>query len=354
MCPNRVRVLVVDDEPCVCESVCAALAQEGFDCQAVADPRQARRLLETHRPAVLVADISMPEASGLDLLEQAQRLQPACRVILITGASSTRRLAEALSLGAYDYLEKPLDLSQLVETVKAAALNDAGSHRLSTRAAEAIDLEGRLRQASVESMRALARAVEAKDAYTRRHSDHVAFYAANLAEQAGVGEQLCGGIRTAAMLHDIGMIGVPDKVLSKVGPLSDEEQEHIRRHPALGAQILDEAGVFASEAHLVRHHHERWDGHGYPEGLAGEEIPLGARILLIADSIDAMLMPRTYRSALPVDGMLEQLIVCAGRQFDPRLAVKAVRWCRTHADELVAPGTKGRPEAMPQPPDPAN
>lgn len=354
MCPNPVQVLVVDNEPSVCESVRAALAEEGFDCQVLTDPRRAQQFLRTYRPAIVIADVSMPEVSGLDLLEQALRLDPACRVILIAGVSSTKYLAEALSLGAYDYLDKPLDLSQLVDTVKAAASKGPPRHRLSARAAEAVQLEEGFKEAALDSIRAMVQAVEAKDAYTRRHSDHVAFYAVSLAEQACVPEQLRNSVRIAAMFHDIGMIGVPDEVLTKTGPLSDEEQECIRRHPALGAHIIEGIGVFAGEVHLVRHHHEWWDGHGYPDGLAGEEIPLGARILLIADSIDAMLMPRSYRAVLTVNQMLEQLTVCAGRQFDPALAVKAIRWCRTHADQLILPGPQRRPEAMAEPHDPAN
>jgi HD-GYP domain-containing protein (c-di-GMP phosphodiesterase class II) len=145
-------------------------------------------------------------------------------------------------------------------------------------------------------------------------------------------------LRTAAMLHDVGKIGVPDHILVKAGRLSQSEFEQIQRHPALGADILSKITLFHDEAALVRHHHERWDGKGYPDGLAGDQTPLPARIIQVADCLDAMLMERTYKIAYPVDKALAELSRCEGSQFDPVLTEVALRWCRWNSDKLILPG----------------
>jgi HD-GYP domain-containing protein (c-di-GMP phosphodiesterase class II) len=144
--------------------------------------------------------------------------------------------------------------------------------------------------------------------------------------------------RVASLLHDIGKIGVPDFVLTKPGPLTDEEFQYIRRHPALGSDILASITLFGSEAAMVRYHHERWDGKGYPDGLTGEESPLISRIIQVADCIDAMLMDRTYKKGYPVEKMLFELTRCAGTQFDPKIAVAAQAWCQSHQETLFLPG----------------
>jgi putative nucleotidyltransferase with HDIG domain len=192
--------------------------------------------------------------------------------------------------------------------------------------------------ACMDSVLALVRAVEAKDAYTRRHSEQVAHYAHSLAKALNLSAPLIERIRIAALLHDIGKIGIPDYILTKPGPLTSEEFEYIRRHPDLGAEILGTIGVFKTESMFVRHHHERWDGCGYPDGLTGEETPLGARIIQISDCIDAMLMARTYKKSYTVEKMLGELVRCAGSQFDPKIAAAAVAWCQSHTEALVVPG----------------
>ena len=194
------------------------------------------------------------------------------------------------------------------------------------------------RRASLEGVRALVRAVEAKDPYTRRHSEQVTHYTVHLSRAMGAGIDQVEGFRVAALLHDVGKIGVPDAILTKTGPLAPEEFEYVRRHPAVGADILSHVTVFSTESHVVRHHHEWWDGTGYPDGLAGDEAPLGARIIHVADSIDAMLMDRSYKLAYPIAKMLDELARCAGSQFDPDVAVRALQWCRQNPHLLILPG----------------
>jgi putative nucleotidyltransferase with HDIG domain len=339
---SAAHILVVDDEPSLCELVRQEFAECGLPCCTATDSERAKQLLDTPPGAgrpfdVLIADVQMPHLSGLGLLAYARRRCPNCRVILIAGSSKREYVSQALLLGAYDYVEKPFKCGDLTEVVQKALRGDPSS-LLHDRAAAAMERNDQAKKASLDSVTALVRAVEAKDPYTRRHSEQVAHYAENIARALGLTGAALESVRVAALLHDIGKIGVPDQILTKPGPLTDAEFQYIRRHPALGADILASITMFGAEAHLVRHHHERWDGKGYPDGLTGEETPLGSRIILVADSMDAMLMARTYKHGYPVDRMLDELVRCAGTQFDPRIADAAVRWGRGNPDKLVLPG----------------
>ena len=332
------RILIVDDEPQICEMIREALSARGLDCTICTDARQARGLLDGGRFAVLLADISMPHLSGLDLLAHTRHTAPTCRVILLTGVSQQEYLARALLLGAYEYVEKPFNIDQLVEIVCGAASDTGDMSQLPARAAAALEAGAHAMQAALHSAYALARAVEAKDPYTRRHSEQVTHYAANLARAVHAPHDLTEPLRIASLLHDVGKIGIPDDILTKPGSLTEEEFEHVRRHPSVGADILATIPLFGREAKIVRHHHENWDGLGYPDGLAGEQIPLGSRIIRVADSIDAMLMQRSYKLGYMVEKMLDEMVRGAGTQFDPTIARAAVRWCRANPDKLILPG----------------
>ena len=319
-------VLVVADEPQVCSSIGDTLSRCGFDCRICADPQQAKQLLDEAQFDLLISDIAMSHLSGLDLLVHVKHSAPDCRAIFITDVSNKEHLAQALVLGAFDYIEKPFRTEELVEVVTRATCEDYEIPQLTLKAAAAVQSNWRARQASLESVRALVLAIEAKDQYTRRHSEQVTHYAVNLAELMELAPEQIESVRVASLLHDIGKIGVPHSVLTSPWTLTDEEFEYIRRHPAIGADILANITMFGGEAKLVRAHHERWDGGGYPDGLTGEEAPLGSRIIMIADSMDAMLMHRSYKKNYSADKMLDELVRCAGTQFDPRLAATAVRW----------------------------
>jgi response regulator RpfG family c-di-GMP phosphodiesterase len=331
-------ILVVDDEPSVCEMVREGLADMGYDCQAVSDPHAAREMIDKSVIDLLISDIAMPGMTGLELLAHARHQAPHCKVILVTGVSSQGFLAEALEQGAFDYLEKPFAMDRLAEMVAGALGQDDGGHlRLPARAAQALQADQPTGHVSWSTIQTLVRAIEAKDPYTRWHSEQVAGYAWHLAGALQVPQGLRHAIRLAGLVHDVGKIGVPDRVLTKAGPLTEEEMEIMRRHPAVGGDILGYVANFTMGARIVRNHHEAWNGGGYPDGLAGEEAPLGSRIIHVADAMDAMLMQRSYKGAYPVEKMLDELMRCAGTQFDPRIAAAAVSWCRHNADKLVLP-----------------
>ena len=330
-------VLIVDDKPGMCLLIGDELSALGFDCHGVTDSEEARDLLETEKYDLLIADISMPRVSGLGLLAFARQRAPECKVILTTGFSKTEHLAQALMLGAYDYIEKPFHMEDLAEMVLEATSAETDAPQLHLRAAEALQSGRQAKQAAFDSVAALIHAVEAKDPYTRRHSEHVRHYATSLAQAMGAPQQIRETVRVSALLHDIGKIGVPDRILTKPGKLTDDEFEYIRQHPALGADILAHIALFGQEATVVRHHHEKWDGTGYPDGLVGNEIPWAARVINVADSMDAMLMARSYKDAYDVDRLMLELQICAGRQFDPEIAAAALSWCRECADKLILP-----------------
>jgi len=194
------------------------------------------------------------------------------------------------------------------------------AYRQSLRYAEDVRRLYREQQRSIcQSLLGLANALEAKDAYTRAHSERVAHLARRLAAARGLDPDEVAAIGEAGRLHDIGKIGVPEPVLRKPGPLTAEEWHAMRRHPLIGAQIIAPFEFFARSAAFIRHHHERWDGGGYPDGLAGGAIPLGARIVAVADVFDALTSPRPYRAAIPHDAALARLRDEAGRGLDPEL-----------------------------------
>ena len=329
------QVLIVDREVDVCVMVRQALSAGGYPCVATEDPARAAALLEDQPFRVMVADASVVEGDGQSLLEHARRVRPECRPILMTSLAGEEGLTQALAHGAYDLIEKPFELADLVQAVARAASAGSPEQYLSLRAAQAIKAEEQFRQASLAGIRALVRAVEAKDPYTRRHSDHVTHYAVALAETLGASDYEIESLRIAAMLHDIGKIGIPDHVLVREGALDPSDRTLIDQHPVVGAEIISNISLLRKEARLIRHHHENWDGTGYPDGLAGEQIPFYARVLRIADALDAMLMARSYHNAATLEWAMDEMVRCRGKQFAPDLVAPMVSWCLGHRNEVA-------------------
>ena len=334
--PGKISVLIVDDEPQICDVIRDELSASNCLCSVCTDFIAAKKLMSCKNFDVLVADFSMPQGSGLELLEFTKKHSLLCKTILVTGKGNRDVLSQAIFLGAYDYIEKPFSEGALAATVTKAA-NSNRESELAIRAAIAMGRDAETAGALLDSVLALNRAVEAIDPYTRRHSDQVAFYATAIAKEMGISESQIKSIRLASQLHDIGKIAVPDNILTKPGPLTDNEFKYIRRHPALGADIISRIPLYKSEAQLVRSHHERWDGKGYPDGLLEEQTPIGARIIQVADCIDAMLMERTYKKCFSVETMLKELARCAGKQFNPTIAAVAAQWCRSNQYALFLP-----------------
>ncbi len=338
------KVLIVDDDPDICRLVEDVLARDGLVCTTVHTAHDAKRHLSRHHYDAAIVDLVLPDGGGIELLRFIAGRRISTCVVCMSGAAGPKERSAALQAGAMGFFQKPLDVFRLAEAV-VRAVGDGSFRNLQIDVSDVPERmwndDERLRRMILESCRALVHTVEAKDPHTRRHSEHVAFYSEQFARHVGLQADMIDAIRLAALLHDIGKISVPDAILTKPGSLTEEEFALIRRHPLVGSAILGNISALKLEAALVRFHHEAWDGTGYSTGLAGEEIPLGSRIINIADSIDAMLMQRTYKQAYPVGRVLDELRRCAGGQFDPSLAEAALDWCLHNRPKLIFPRRSG-------------
>jgi putative two-component system response regulator len=317
--------LVVDDEPAVRRTIVRMLASQGLDCAAAANGVEALRHLEqTDGMPLVVTDLRMPELDGMGLLGEITARWPDTSVIVLSGLAETGTAIECLRRGAADFLLKPISSDELRERVARALQNRTlvlenrqYQLHLEQRVAEQAE---RIQELYLEGVQMLARALEAKDAYTSGHSLRVSHYSVETAIRLGVAGELLGQIRLGGELHDIGKIGTREAVLHKPGRLTAVEFDHIIEHPVLGERMLAPlARQSPAVLRIVRSHHERWDGRGFPDGLAGEEIPLEARIVAVADAFDAMTTERPYRAARSPEEALAELRRVAGTQLDARV-----------------------------------
>jgi cyclic di-GMP phosphodiesterase len=324
------RLLIVDDEPPVREFLSEALETCCASVAAVEGLPAALRAIETQEFDVLLADICMPGGTGLDLLALAHQLNWDCSVILMTGHAEMNHVVAGVRLHAADFLLKPFSLDTLQHSVQQSfqKLQSARYHR-TERASLTIDLRQRTEQLKfaqhllTDSYRAtlesLVATLEAREPGTYAHSFRVRTYALHLAEALNYPKTDLPLLGYAALLHDIGKVAVCDAILLKPGQLTPEEFETLKTHSAIGERIVKRMGFLTGALKIVRHHHEAWDGRGYPDGISGTDIPLGSRIFAIADTLDAMTSNRCYREGLTIDAAREEIQRCAGTQFDPAI-----------------------------------
>lgn len=315
--------LVVDDEPSLRHSLVRMLEGQGFRCFEAANGREALGVLARIGDAPLViSDLRMPDLDGIELLETLQEHYPDTSVIMLTGMGETTTAVDCLHKGAADFLLKPISMSELQARVsrvlekRALVLQNRYYQRhLEQRVHEQAQ---RIQEVFLQGVQMLARALEAKDPYTRGHSIRVSRYAVATAARLGFNGARLDGIRLGGELHDIGKIGTKESVLQKPGLLTDEEFRQIREHPALGERMLWPLAQESPDVlRIVRSHHERLDGRGFPDGLRGERVPEEARIVAVADSFDAMTTERPYRLSRPPEAAIEELRHVAGTQLDP-------------------------------------
>ena len=317
------RCLVVDDDAQVRRAVARILEGHGLATVEAASGLEALEVLQRDREIPLViSDIYMPGMDGVTFLREALRRHPDTAVIMLTGVAEVTTAVECLQLGALDYISKPVILEEVrarvdkaLEKRRLVVQNRYYQQNLETRVRE---LDRRNRQSLINGVQTLVHALEAKDAYTSGHSSRVSRYATKTAVLLGYTDERLEHIRLGGELHDIGKIGTREAVLNKPGPLTLDEFEHIKAHSTLGERIL---APFLSESamvlRIVRHHHERIDGSGFPDALRGDQIPVEARIVAVVDAFDAMTTNRAYRpSRTPVEA-LNELSRCCGTHFDP-------------------------------------
>ncbi|MGA2031499.1 MAG: HD domain-containing phosphohydrolase [Thermoguttaceae bacterium] len=319
------KVLVVDDEPHVRQVVCRWLRDAGCQCVQVEDANAAWQYLQKNEVHVLTLDVSMPGLSGLDLLSLVKQCAPDAEVIMLTAAVEAATAIEALTRGAFAYLMKPVERNELVLQVGKAVERRrfVQERRQYTRTLEdKVQMHtAAIRRAHEETILRLLSASRYRDAETGAHVKRTGLYSELFAEVLGWPMESMLNIRMAAPMHDIGKIGVPDAILRKPGRLSPEETEIMQTHTTIGAGMLmsSESAILQMACEIALCHHERWDGAGYPRGMAGEAIPESARIVALVDVYDALTHDRVYRPAMAEDETLAIMERGRGTHFDPFL-----------------------------------
>lgn len=319
------KILIVDDDPFVRDILMKCLQAEGYVCATAQSAEAALDLLAQEDFSLIISDIMMPGKSGIDLLGIVRERYPNTAVIMVTAVDDRATAVKALHLGAYGYVIKPFDLNEIVISV----VNALERRRLWINSKEyEVRLENEVKERT-EAIRhreeeiclRLTAACEYRDVETGTHNRRIGLYAFMVADYLGWGNQVMDEIRIAACMHDIGKMGVPDHILLKTGPLTDEEFEIIKTHTTIGAKILSGSDISLLQmAHdIALCHHEKWNGTGYPEGRAGEEIPPPARVVAILDVYDALVHKRVYRPPIPEDVALKMMEKDKGTHFDPQI-----------------------------------
>lgn len=320
-----IRVLAVDDEPDLCRMVAIWLNREGIACDTAHNVLEAVAKLESTHYDLVVTDIMMPGQSGIDLLDIVREQFPATAIIMATAVGSRETAVATLEKGAFGYIIKPFDKNELVINV----INALERRRIILEHADyekRLEQEVRDRTADIRNREEqialhLISASGYRDEETGEHIRRIGLFSAVLAQKLDWGQEEVDNIRIAGPMHDVGKIGIPDSILRKPGRLTDEEFAIIKKHPLIGAQILGDTDIpLLAMAHdIALYHHEKWDGSGYPYGLAGETIPLAAQIVAVADVYDALSNDRVYRNALPEEQVLAIMAAGRGTHFNPLL-----------------------------------
>jgi putative nucleotidyltransferase with HDIG domain len=325
------RILVVDDEDSIREIVSSMLSTANYQCRQAASGLEALALLDSGEEfELMLSDLMMAGLDGIGLLERTKERYPDMPVVMVTAVHDISVALTAIRNGAYDYLLKPFEREQLLNTVRRALENRR--LKLENRAYQT-NLEALVQQRTEQwrlallnleksydyTLEALGDALDMKDAETEGHSRRVTAYTIAIARAIGIPKDHIAVIARGAFLHDIGKMAIPDAILRKPGPLTPDEVAIMKEHSFRGYNMLKRIPFLQEAAEIVYSHQEKFDGSGYPRGLKGEEIPLGARIFSIADTLDAIRSDRPYRPARPLSAAKEEISIWSGRQFDPQI-----------------------------------
>jgi response regulator RpfG family c-di-GMP phosphodiesterase len=315
------QVLIVDDDRQVREILHEIFLSHGYTCQTAIDGQEALEMFRTTRPPLTFTDVKMPRMDGVALLKAARAIDPDAAFVILTGLGDVKIAIESLKLGAHDFIVKPVNIDELLIAAERALER---RELLLERREQQVLLEQRVEEATRElqevyrlTLVALGSALDTRDVGTESHSRRVHGYSLTLARAHGVPVHQLKDIEHGVLLHDIGKIGIPDRILLKQGPLTPDEWKIMRTHPEIGKRLIDKIPFLHRAIPIVYHHHERWDGTGYPLGLKGEGIPLGARIFAVADAFDAMTFDRPYSKAIQLEAARQEIERCAGTHFDP-------------------------------------
>jgi putative nucleotidyltransferase with HDIG domain len=358
-------VLFVDDEVNILRALQRLLRNEPMRVLTATRASEALDTLAKEAVQVVISDQRMPETSGVELLAHVRERHPDVVRILLTGYTEIGVAVDAINRGEiYRLITKPWNDDELRSTIRQAFeqadlkhevrrlnqvtreqnfklqdMNRSLETKVRERTRQLAAKHQELRTAYVQTIRALTEAVDAKDAYTRGHSERVGIYASKVARELGQPKELIERVYIAGLLHDVGKIGISDAVIRKPEPLTREEYEEIKRHPEIGARILEPVDFLRDVAPCVRHHHEWYDGseRGYPDRLLGDRIPMPSRIILVSDTAEAMTSDRPYRKALGIDRVVSEISKYSGSQFDPTVVQAFLRLLEREGEEFFHP-----------------
>jgi len=325
---NR-HILIVDDDAQVREVLHQIFLSANYRCALASNGKDGLQVFRTDQPPLVVTDLKMPVMDGIALLEGIRREDGDAAVIVLTGAPDVKTAIDSLKLGAYDFIMKPVNVDELLFAAERAL--ERRQLLIERRAYHAL-LEQRVEEATRNlqaayraTLEALGSALDSRDVGTEAHSRRVHGYALATAREYGMPEADIPDLEHGVLLHDIGKIGIPDAILLKPGRLTPEEWETMRRHPEIGKRLIEGIAFLKGAVPIIYCHHEKWDGSGYPRGLRGDEIPLGARIFTVVDAFDAMTFDRPYSTAIPFDAAQAEIKRCAGSHFDPAVVEAFLR-----------------------------
>ena len=320
MARQQEKLLIVDDEAPIRRVLRQRLSAEGYECREADSAEQALKTLAETPIALTILDIKMPGKSGIELLPEIKSDYPDTAVIMATAVSEVNIAVQCMKQGADDYICKPFNLEELSIAVQRAL--ERRRLRLEIREYQQYleekveEQTGQIRKIFLGAIEALVSALEAKDRYTGGHSRRVTEIALALGNKLGLSARDMEDLRWGSLLHDIGKIAVDPAIQNKPGKLTPDEYRHVMTHVRAGADIVRPIAN-AKIVEIIEHHHDRYDGSGLHQVVAGDDIPLGARILAVADAFDAMMSDRPYRSAMSITDIVEEIKRCAGTQFDP-------------------------------------
>jgi len=304
------RIFLVEDDRVTFEAIRRTLEKAGCNFAGATTLAEAEKAVRKQPFDLILCDVWLPDGSGFELLDHVRQFLFKTPFVVITASEKKELIQEALRRGADDFLSKPFNLQNLPTIIERNLQRKkiAESHRASQKVSVLL-----------KAIKALIKALEAKDSYTSGHSLRVARHASAMGFALGLSSDQLFTLELSALLHDIGKIGMPDQILKKSSSLHEMEYKTAKEHVVIGSQIVGEIDELREVAAIIRHHHERYDGMGYPDGLKGEVIPLYARILAIVDAYESIVSERTYRKSRSSEEALEELRRNAGRQFDPQL-----------------------------------
>ena len=318
---EKYKIIAVDDEAGIIDSLSVFLRKTNYEYVGVTDPVEAIERVKKEHFDLMLLDFMMTPLHGDEVVEEIRKFNKELYILLLTGHKDLAPPLETIKrLDIQGYCEKSDKFDQLLLLIESGIKSIKQMQEIKRINAELEETNEKLEQAYLDSVETLRYTVEAKDPYTRGHSDRVSEFSVLIGKKLGLPEEQLKILRVGGLFHDIGKIGIPDNILQKESKLTDDEYSEIKNHPSIGVHILGSAEIFKDIIPIVKHHHERYDGRGYPSGLKGEEIPYIARIAAVADTFDAMTSKRSYRDALDLQVVKDEIKRCEGTQFDPEIA----------------------------------